>query len=234
MDYHGNLRDDVIDALRSVGVEVAEPHNYAWMACVCRFTTNDDDRCRHRRNGWAMVFTDGTRPVVTGGDWVKGTVLLGSRGTLSTAAHERQRIAIESAKVARAAELQARHVCAAREANMQWNAALPASEHHPYLMQKGIDAAGVRDRHGFLLVPLRDDIGEIRNVQHIRADGQKRFLRGGLVSGLYASIGHVGDHLLICEGWATGKTLHAAAGLPVAVAFSAGNLFNVAKVIRNK
>jgi putative DNA primase/helicase len=237
MDYHGNLRADVVDALRSVGIDVAEPDQLRMDGVICRFSTNSNGSRYRRRNGWAVVFTDGARPVVTGGDWVKGiteTVLLGSGGALSAAERERQRIAIESAMAARAVELRARHAATAQEANTQWNAARPASECHPYLMQKGIDSVGVRDWFGSLLVPLRDDAGKIHNVQRIRADGQKRFLRGGLVSRLYASIGRVGDHLLICEGWATGKTLHAETGLPVAVAFSAGNLFNVAKVIRNK
>jgi putative DNA primase/helicase len=236
MDYHGNLRADVVDALRSVGVDVAEPDRLRMDGVICRFNTRNNHNTRSR-NGWAVIFTEGARPVVVGGDWSKGvadTVTLGGGGKLSAAEREKQRIAIEAARAAGAAERRGRHAFAAREANAQWNAATPASEHHPYLVRKGIGAAGVRDRLGFLLVPMRDDTGKLHNVQRIRADGQKRFLRGGLVSGLYASIGSAGDHLLICEGFATGATLHAATGLPVAVAFSAGNLFNVAKVIRNK
>ena len=82
-------------------------------------------------------------------------------------------------------------------------------------------------------MPLRDDQGRICNLQRIRADGQKRFLRGGRVQGLYACLGGpVGEHIIVCEGWATGKSLHAATGLPVAVAFSAGNLVAIAKTMR--
>jgi putative DNA primase/helicase len=228
---------EVLAALHRVGINVAEPERLRMDGVLCRFSTNNSDRCLRRRNGWAVVFTDGARPVVTGGDWAKGiteTMLLGDGELPNPAERERQRISIEQAKASRAAETRARHASAAREANAQWDAALPASEHHPYLMKKGIDSAGLRDRCGFLLVPLRDGTGKIHNVQRIRADGQKRFLSGGRVAELYASIGCVGDHLLICEGFATGKTLHATTGLPVAVAFSAGNLFNVAKVIRAK
>jgi putative DNA primase/helicase len=36
------------------------------------------------------------------------------------------------------------------------------------------------------------------------------------------------------EGWATGATLHEATGLPVVVAFNAGNLLLVAKLIRRE
>jgi putative DNA primase/helicase len=232
--YPGNLQADVIAALHRVGIEVAEPTRLRMDGVICRFGTSQHDR---RRNGWAVIFTDGARPVVTGGNWATGkneTVVLGGSETLDAAERERQRISIEQARASRAAEIRKNHADAAQNANRQWNDATPASGYHPYLMSKGIDAAGVRDRSGSLIVPLRDDAGKIHNLQSIRSDGQKRFLSGGRVSGLYASIGRVGDHILIAEGWATGKTLHGTTGLPVVVAFSASNLYNVAKVIRAK
>ena len=82
---------------------------------------------------------------------------------------------------------------------------------------------------------MRDENGTLWNVQRIRADGQKRFLRGGRVIGCYCPIGGpVQTHVLVCEGWATGKSLHEATGLPVAVAFSSGNLEAVARLMREK
>ncbi len=223
--------------MHRAGVDVAEPERLRLDGVLCRFSTSDRDRSRRKRNGWAVVFTDGSRPVVAFGDWAKDlkeTMVLGGDGALTPGERECLRIAIEQAKVSRASELRAKQAAASRLANEQWTQATPASEHHPYLMRKGIDASGLRDRSGFLLVPLRDGTGKVHNVQRIRADGEKRFLRDGRVSGLYATIGSAGDHLLICEGWATGKTLYAATGLPVAVAFSAGNLIAVAQVLRSK
>lgn len=237
MNYQGNLQADVLTAMQRAGVDIVEPEKLRFDGVLCRFSTNDHDLYRRRRNGWAVVFTDGARPVVTCGDWAKlvtETVLLGDGGPMNPAERERRRIAIESAKATRAAEFRARHAMGAREAHRQWNAAGSASNHHPYLMRKGIDAAGLRELSGFLLVPLRDECGKLHNLQRIRADGDKRFLRGGRVTGLYASIGQVGEHLLICEGLATGKTLHQTTGLPVAVAFSAGNLYSAACVLRAK
>lgn len=231
------MNHDVIAAMQRAGVDVAEPERLRLDGVICRFATNDKDRHRRKRNGWAVVFTDGPRPVVSCGDWAKGvteSVLLGGDGAMTTAERERMRIAFDQAKADRAAEMRAKNAAAARLANHQWAQAAPASEHHPYLVRKGIDASGLRDQSGFLLVPMRDGTGRICNLQSIRADGQKRFLRGGRVSGLYACIGTAGDHLLIAEGWATGKTLHAHTGLPVAVAFSAGNLLAVAQAMRSK
>lgn len=40
--------------------------------------------------------------------------------------------------------------------------------------------------------------------------------------------------IVICEGYATGASIHMATGAPVAVAFDAGNLKPVAKAIREK
>jgi len=228
---------DFVAAMAREGVHVAEVDRLRMDGVLCRFSTSDRDRYRRQRNGWAVIFTDGPRPVVTFGDWSQGisqTVVVGGEIDLSAAERERQRIALEQARTARQAELRARHASAAREAERLWSTASAACEFHPYLMRKTIDAHGLRERGGFLLVPLRNDRGDLMNVQKIRADGQKRFLRGGRVAGLYASIGVVGDHLLLCEGWATAKSLHRATGLPVAVAFSSGNLLAVAEVLRRK
>ena len=216
---------------------IVEPERLRLDGVLCRFSTNDHDRHRRRRNGWAVVFIDGDRPIAAFGDWSKSlteTTIIGDEKNFTPSERERQRIAVEQAKASRAAEIRKRQADAAREANRQWETANPPSAHHPYLERKGIEARGLRERSGFLLVPLRDSNGKIHNVQRIRTDGQKRFLRGGRVSGLYASIGAVTDHVLICEGWATGKTLHEHTCLPVAVAFSAGNLLAVAQALRSK
>lgn len=226
----------VIDALRSGGVAPTDPSRIRLDGALCRFDAEDDKR--GRRNAWCVVFADGTRPVVTFGHWAKGireTVVLGSTGPMTLAEREKQRIAFEQAKASRDAQVRHLQEAARSEANAQWHESLAANDHHPYLMRKGITSAGARERRGFVLVPLRDDQGRIWNLQRIRPDGQKRFLRGGRVQGLYACIGGpVADHIVVCEGWATGKSLHAATGLPVVIAFSAGNLVAIARTMRGK
>ncbi len=100
-------------------------------------------------------------------------------------------------------------------------------------MHKGIKANGAKTHNGALVIPLREG-GELRSLQFIYQDGNKRFLSGGLVTGCYFSIGAVQGALALCiaEGFATGATLHEATGYPVAVAFNAGNLAGVARTIR--
>ena len=67
-----------------------------------------------------------------------------------------------------------------------------------------------------------------------RGRREKRFLPGGRKSGLWHLIGSAtgADLVLICEGYATGASLHEATGRPVAVAFDAGNLAKVAQALQ--
>lgn len=109
-----------------------------------------------------------------------------------------------------------------------------------YLKRKGVQGHGVRaDREGVLLVPMRDERGALWNLQRILpakpASGpDKLFLKGGRKAGLMHWIGTPDGSpvLLLCEGYATGASLHEATGHPVCVTFDAGNLPTVAKAVR--
>lgn len=87
------------------------------------------------------------------------------------------------------------------------------------------------------LVELRLGFGVSRvlhTLQFILPDGSKRFLSGGRISGCYYAMGRPAGVLLLCEGYATGATLHQATGHAVAVAFNCGNLPVVARALRAK
>ena len=115
-----------------------------------------------------------------------------------------------------------------------WQRARPATNVHPYLQRKAVGAYGVRQLRELLLIPARDEHGQLHTLQFIGPDGAKRFLSGGRIAGCYCPIGRPLDSLLICEGYATGATLYAATGRAVAVCFSAGNLQPVATALRAK
>ncbi|BDU22040.1 toprim domain-containing protein [Dyella sp. GSA-30] len=231
-----NLLESVVKAMRAQGMEPADIGCIRLDGVICRFDCSDDKR--GRRNAWCVVFATGPRPVVSFGHWarsIRQTVVLGPGEQLTLAEREMERNARQQAMAARDAQRKHAQDRVRREAADQWQGSEPANNYHPYLIRKGIDAAGARQHGGFLLIPLRDTQGHIWNLQRIRADGAKRFLRGGRVKGLYACLGGpVAGALIICEGWATGKSLHAATELPVAVAFSAGNLLAVARAMREK
>ena len=102
---------------------------------------------------------------------------------------------------------------------------------HPYLERKQVSAHGVYTYKDMLIVPMRDAKGVLHSLQFIDADGSKRFLSGGRTSSCYHLIGKPTNVLCIAEGYATGATIHEVTGYAVAVAFNAGNLIPVTKLI---
>jgi phage/plasmid primase-like uncharacterized protein len=86
---------------------------------------------------------------------------------------------------------------------------------------------------------MYDADGILRNVQTISPEGDKRYLPHGRKKGLMHIIGNLArpvksDLFILAEGYATGKSIHDATGLPVIVAFDAHNLQPVAEALRNR
>lgn len=116
--------------------------------------------------------------------------------------------------------------------------AASAPSTHAYLQAKGILPHGLLvDADGRLVIGLRDIDGALHTVQRIDAQGNKRFLAGGAKADHFAVIGNWDEntpHLLVCEGWATGASIHEATGETAVVAFDAGNLQRVTRVLRQR
>jgi len=108
---------------------------------------------------------------------------------------------------------------------------------HLYLERKGVKPCpGLKiGTDGRLMVPvLAPEDDKPMSLQTIATDGGKRFLTGGRTGGGYFAI--IGDtcRLYICEGLATGLSIHEATGQMVFCAFNAGNLQAVAAHARQK
>jgi putative DNA primase/helicase len=132
-------------------------------------------------------------------------------------------------------ERQAATARAASKAASMWAAARDASEaHHDYLQRKRIPGIGARLLRDQLLVPMRHGPGDLVGLQVIQPDGSRKFLTGTPAAGAYTTIGRPSRTgvVVICEGYATGVSIHQATGWCVVVAFSAGNLAVVAAKIR--
>lgn len=86
---------------------------------------------------------------------------------------------------------------------------------------------------GSLVVALTDEGGELVNVQLIRDDGTKRYLHGGQKAGAFHRI-EGGELVAICEGYATGLSVHLATGATLYCAMDAGNLHAVAAIARRQ
>ena len=176
---------------------------------------------------------------------------------LSDAERAAQAAARDARKRAEAAELEARQAEGARRCRAAWEKALqqPPAAGCAYLTRKGVQAHGLRFRPGGeALVPMVDAEGVLHCVQRLlpkrikpRGDpgeGTDKVYGTGKAgdddavsyrkTGLFHLVGQVGGAaaLLVAEGYATAASVHEATGLPVAVAFDAGNLPHVARELR--
>lgn len=156
-----------------------------------------------------------------------------------------------------AEDMERRQLRAAADAQAMWEAAQPFAGHE-YTDRKAITSPGqvrvgtyrrwiddgMADIPGALLIPIRDAGGHITSMQAIFPDddnalGRDRdYLPGGRKQGCYFNIGkptgQPGELVMIGEGYATVASAHAAKGGVGVVAFDAGNLPEVAQIIRTK
>ncbi|HCB0656104.1 VapE domain-containing protein [Escherichia coli] len=170
-----------------------------------------------------------------------------------------ERVAKERAEK-QAAEKE-RHEKAARIANSVWENAGDATDEHPYLKAKGVKAHGLKAGKWFrvntetgdarlisdnaLLVPITDRKRKIHSLQAIFpakmkaiGDRNKDYLSDGAKRGLFHTIGkplmHDGKPVFVlCEGYATGASIHECTGHCVLVCFDASNLVAVAQSLRS-
>ncbi|MBK8752947.1 MAG: toprim domain-containing protein, partial [Candidatus Competibacteraceae bacterium] len=147
----------------------------------------------------------------------------------------------------REAERQRQQDKAAAKAALILESAQPAADDHPYLINKVVKATpGVlvgqweqRGRDHCLLIPFKNAAGQITTVQAISADqpligdSNKDWLIGGKKSGSFFTLGDPvqAAQIIVCEGYATGASIHEATGDCVIVAGDAGNLKPVAAAI---
>lgn len=188
------------------------------------------------RNGW-VVLHDGPAPFGAFGSW-KTSESHTWRAATSKPPTAAERAEIQRrTKIMRQAHAQEREAVQAEaraKAQRLWSRAKPATNGHPYLERKRINAYGLKQLRDMLLVPARDLDGTLHTLQFISADGSKRFLTGGRIAGCYFAIGRPIDSLLVAEGMATAATLYQATGRAVAACFSCGNMEAVARALRSK
>lgn len=127
-----------------------------------------------------------------------------------------------------------RHAEAAKRAMQLLGRCKLASNDHPYLRRKGVNAYGLHQLRAQLVIPVRDAAGALCSLQFISPEGEKRFLTGGRKRGCYFAIGRPERVLCLAEGYATAASVFEATGYATAVAFDAGNLEPVARALRSK
>lgn len=205
---------------------------------LIRFRCEGDGK--GRQNGWAILYLD-ERPAGAFGNYKANTGTLkwksgADRPVLTQAERDALNREWQAAADRRQAERQNNERQAAIAAGDIWQRAAPASANDPYVTRKMIDPTPLRIANGELLVPMYADDGFLWNLQRIKGDGEKRFLKGGRVDDLFTFIGDVTPHTLeavIVEGYATGDSVHQATGHSVIVAFTAKNMIRVARLFHH-
>lgn len=202
-----------------------------------RFDAPDDKK--GKKSAWYILYADGV-PAGAFGNWkteLSEKWCGKSDQVMSPVERAEYRARIDKAKqdaefIRLQLEAEAAAVCVKILAG-----ARDATDDNPYCVRKGIKPFGLREFKDkrTLIVPIRDAAGKITSAQFIFEDGTKRLKSHGKVKGCYYSFGGKPvDTLLMCEGFATGASLYAATGYPVAIAFSKGNLGPVARALRAK
>ena len=229
------MSDDPIEhfrlAIAAAGLEVPDSINDD--GAIHRFSTNGR---RGDDSGWYKLHTDGVA-AGTFGCWRTGlqsSWCAKSDTAMTDAEREAHRQRIKAMQARREADTLATQRQASETAAQRFNDAVACTQ-HGYAKAKGVPCYGVRiDSAGALIVPMRDTAGTLHSLQTIAPDGDKRFHPGGRVKGCYHSIGKPDGVLIVCEGYATGASIHECTGHAVAVAFNAGNLEAVALALRAK
>lgn len=190
-------------------------------------------------SGWMRVFDDCDGAIF--GDWRSGQEFTWQRrreGPPPTAEQSaRWRAQAEESRRLAEADREAGYAEAARRAADEWHTARAPDPEHGYLRAKRICSEGLlQAADGRLLAPVFDAAGDLQSIQHIAADGAKRFMPGGKVAGGRCWLGEPGavGPLVLAEGIATASSIRQATGWPVCAAFSAGNLRRVAESVRSQ
>lgn len=225
-------------AMTDAGIVPSDPSAIVADGDLHRFHV--DGEKRNTKNGWYVLHADGL-PAGEFGTWkdagASHTWHANIGRELSAAEKAETKKRIEAARAARAAALEAERSKARAKAARLWKEARTrVTVTHPYLASKKVKPYGIRQLREMLLIPVRDASGTLHGLQFIKPDGSKKFGTGTAKAGRYHAIGKPksGKVLGICEGYATGATVHELTGWPVAVAFDAGNLRPVAEALREK
>ena len=216
-----------------------QPPNYIEPSKLHRFPGRG--KGRGNKAGWCVLFHDGAGGSF--GDWSTGLnehwqAQRESPYTSAERAEFKRQVA--TARAAEQAARAAQHREAASKANAVIQSSKPAM-FHPYLQAKKVLPLGILENDNYLVIPMQDIDGKVWSLQTIKPNGSKLFMAGGRIKDCFYLIGGpVTDQVFICEGFATGASLHiygdkiGSKGQPIVVAFNAGNLKGVALAFQQK
>jgi putative DNA primase/helicase len=234
---HGEILTQFIKAMRETGIEPQDSGDIVADGSLSRFHIIGDKP--GTKNGYATLHLDGI-PAGSFGSWKLGISQTWRAGA-STPMTPQERLAIfrkiEQDKARRALIEQNKHTKAARLALGLWENAMSARSNHPYLVRKGITPGNAHQQGDALMLPIVGFHGRMAGLQFIQPDGTKRMLAGTAKRGNFipCSMAATAARVLICEGWATGRSLaEMEPDSIVLAAIDAGNLEPVAVAARRR
>ena len=250
--------DEVVDQMVAAGLVLDEPLRINTDKIV---RTRFADQPGAKRPGyyrlWEVALQDGKSCILGGfGAWLGGEKLShkipfprGATKTMDPAVLAAAR-ARQKADALREEQDSKRRAARAAQQAAAWWAQCTDVGASPYLERKGfapgrLFGARISPQSGNLVIPLLNGKGAIQGLQVIYHDPEikrrkkrdKDYAPPGLVkAGHWFQLGspHAGGLLLLCEGFATGASLHEATALPVVIAFDANNLAPVAKALASR
>ncbi|PIP40024.1 MAG: hypothetical protein COX19_06615 [Desulfobacterales bacterium CG23_combo_of_CG06-09_8_20_14_all_51_8] len=226
----GGMEKGMIEKIRDAGI--SPPEQIINDGSIHRFPSNGD---ASDKAGYYLLYPDGGGFF---GCWRSGiyqTVKPDGAETWTDQDRAAYRQKIEQAKAEATAQREREQAEAAEKARKIRNSAAPANPEHAYLKKKQIGPHGARQTGKTLILSIEDLSGKIVSIQSIDPEGKKKFLPGGKISGGFMVIGgrDFTQGGFICEGYATGASIHEATGKPVIVAFNSGNLPAVAEAFKD-
>ena len=190
-----------------------------------------------KKNGW-YIFHNEIIPVCIFGTW-KGDQkhVWSARHESEMNKNERNKLKAMLREASRNAlrEREKQYKAVAFECGEIYNRASDLTR-HKYLDSKLIKSHPILKlgEKGEMIIPVLDETGAIYSLQYIYPNGRKMFHQGGKTQGCFCPISGAGEAIFICEGYATGATIHEATGCTVYVAFNCNNLIKVAKFVSMK
>lgn len=209
-----------MDLAGSIGIDTRDIQSFGPTDDIVRVATTQDKR--GKRSGWYSLHEEAGLLYGVVGNWQTGEQVKFYGREVSHIDEDLLRTMRmkQEAREREAAELKRKNAAEAAEMIRHLP---PCPEDHPYLIRKRIKPHGALLVGSDLLLPMFDAAGNVVSTQAIAPDGDKTFRTGCTSRGMFG-IGGPTPTVVVCEGFATGASIHEATGLRVYVVFSAGNL----------
>ena len=238
------IEQQVLDFMRDNNAEPATSISLILDGQIHRYKIQGDKRGEY--SGAYCIHTDGL-PAGWIEDWHTGSPVKWHFDMSSM--HQEQRdyfnspdyqAKIKKDKIKREKELKAKQAEAAERSRILIQTLPDAPENHPYLQAKQVYPYGVKINNDALAVPLRDIDGNVRSIQWISPDGEKRFQPDTALDGVFWSIAldtvsqNPDSVILLGEGFATMAKVHELTNLPCVAGISCYFMASVAKALKKK